>query len=226
MEKGPILNFKKVEAEKKEQEPTKEELLKETEAIFVFAHGEPDLKKLAMDAKIRALAALEMVSEMPSLKKIYFVGGKSEKEEMKSTSEQMKDYFLKAGKKELKDKKIAVEALSKSNNTVANIKEIIEAIDKEKLEKAVMLSSNFQLPKINKIFQRLKVKPIEFSAEELVATRSRRHGDLIKRHLSSLSYQKMALIHKAGILYMKLDPEYRLAAKWRTLRRGKLSRSN
>lgn len=200
----------------------KKELPRDIDAIYVLASGEPTDEKLSMDAKIRSLAALELLKRNKGAK-IYFVGGKTEQEKQKAVSERMADYFLKRAAEvgSLSDEGdgVQVEILNKSNNTAGNIEEIIDTLEPAK--RSVVLSNEYHLNRINEIMKHYNLGSEVFSAEEALRKRSRHHNKFVERYEDSWEYLKKEATDKLMLLYVKLDPEQKIVKKWRTYSRQK-----
>ena len=182
------------------------EIIKNTDVVFVLAQGNPPEDKLTMEARLRTLAAVEAKKINPNLQ-IVFVGGHVEK--FKTTSQQMKDYFVvKSGSEE------EVVTLDESNNTVGNINEVMKYLEEHRnLKNVVILSSESHLSRVGEILkdsaQKYNLVPMDF----LVDKRGKRHGELLDKYQKSLASRKEDLMNKVMILYLKVDPEYKLPEK-------------
>lgn len=208
LEKIPKLEKDQETKEKSDYEKFKE-TIKNTDAVFVLAHGNPPEDKLTMEARWRTLATIEASKINPDLR-IAFVGGHVEKFE--TTSEQMGKYFLVRAEK--KSEEIAI--LDKSNNTVGNIKEIVDYLkDYPELLKVGILSSKSHLERVCEILKNLEQQYELIPFEPLVEKRSERHENLLEKYKDSWDYNKLKLIDRIMMVYLKLDPEQKFVAKFR-----------
>lgn len=190
------------------------EIIKSADVVFVLAQGNPPEDKLTMEARFRTLAAVEAKEINPNLQ-IVFVGGHVEK--FKTTSQQMRDYFIaKSGSKG------EIVTLDESNNTVGNINEVMKYLEEHKgLKNVMIISSESHLNRVSKILkdstQEYNLVPMDF----LVDMRSKKHNELLDKYQNSLTSKKESLMNKVMMLYLKVDPEYKLPEKFRRWSRNR-----
>lgn len=129
----------------------------------------------------------------------------------------MKDYFVaKSGSEE------RIVTLDESNNTVGNINEIMKYLEGHRnLKNVVILSSESHLSRVGKILkdstQEYDLVPMDF----LVDQRSKRHDELLNKYQNSLTSRREDLMNKVMMLYLKVDPEYKLPEKFRRWSRNR-----
>lgn len=195
------------------------ELPRKFDRIYVLAHGEPD-RPLSVDSKIRILAAMELAGRN-SEAEIFFVGG-GQTGQGKPTSQQMLEYFERinhSSKNRIPNK---TKILDKSNNTVANIEEILESLDNKKEETSIaILSNEYHRDRINEILCNLDASASVLPAEELLKKRSTYHKNFVKKYEGTLGYKEKEIIDKLMCVYLKIDPKQSLVKKYRSWRRKK-----
>lgn len=180
--------------------------------IYVLAHGEPYLP-LSMDSKIRILAAMVLVMNNKEAK-IFFVGG-GLPIGGEQIAKQMSDYFDKINRSNEDKLTNNTYILDKSNNTVANIKEISESLDLKsaKQKNIVIISNKYHTSRIRKILKCLGLEMNVLAAEDLLQNVSNLHKDIIEKYKASLSYKGKALRDKLLSAYLKIDPNESLIEK-------------
>lgn len=197
------------------------EIIRKTDIIFVLAQGNPPEEKLTMEAKLRVLGALEAKNINPDLN-IVFVGGHVKN--FDTTSKQMSDYF----NARIKNSNTAV--LDKSNNTVGNIKEIIEYLKQHtNFQKIGIISSFSHLKRTSEILKNLEQNYELIPFEPLVKERrpkiisetgkNLKHKELVEKYEHSWNYNKLKLIDKLMIIYLKFDKDHKLVRKYRKFTR-------
>jgi uncharacterized SAM-binding protein YcdF (DUF218 family) len=187
--------------------------------IYVLAHGEPN-RPLSTDSKIRILAAMELAKNNKDAE-IFFVGG-GRPEEGKPTAEQMEEYFARINKSQKKQLENKTEILDKSNNTVANIEEIIDSLactPQEKHRAVVVLSNEYHTNRIKQILDNLGLEAGVLPAEDLLQGRGAHHQKFIEKYEGSLGYKEKEIIDKLMCVYLKFDPEQSLVQKFRAWHR-------
>ncbi|MFH1456933.1 MAG: hypothetical protein ABIF17_02335 [Patescibacteria group bacterium] len=187
--------------------------------LFVFSKGEPDDRFLNYDSGIRCQATKEIFN-MPNsqLMKIYFIGGKPEKEKDIPVSVQMKIYF-----DSLTSQAEISEALFKSNNAFGNVREVLDIVKEKKINTISILANKYQLPRFIKMFKNqgivsLRIFPVE--AEQVLILSDCRAEEM-KAYLKSSKYKLRTLLEKLLIIWLFFDPEYKIITKWRKFRRSR-----
>lgn len=189
------------------------EIPKEFDRIYVLAHGEPN-QPLSMDSKIRILAAMELAKNNKEAE-IYFVGG-GRPEEGKPTAEQMSDYFERINASSKDQLANSIHSLGRSNNTVANIEEILNSLACESWDKQksiAIISNAYHADRIKQILGGLDLEMNVLPAENLLQKRSEYHNSFVKKYEASLDYKKKELRDKIMCLYLKIDPDESLIGK-------------
>jgi len=192
-----------------------EETIKNSDALFVLAHGSPPEEKLQPEARFRTMAAVEASKLNPNLR-VIFVGGHLDDSRLKSTSKQMQEYFrsLAGGKATLP------EFLDASNNTMGNLEEIAKFLERHKdLERVSLMSSETHLSRANELLKKLDLNFEEVPSEPFVSSRSPKHAELIANFESSPNHMTQRGINRLMLLYGKLDPDYNLVRAFRTIKR-------
>jgi len=191
--------------------------IKKIDVLFVLHHGHELKKPFTTDCKNHLLAAIEAIKINSDLR-VFFVGGNSPQKNVKAGSEQMKKWFLvEIQKRRLKCEK--VHALSNSNNTAGNIKEIDMYLLFHGF-KCGILSSDYHLKRIKKHLKWLDLKADCFSAERIIMeTGDKAVVERIKGHMNSGYYKKEKMKEKIFTLYFTIDRKGKLATIYRKIKR-------
>ena len=190
-------------------------IIKNSDVLFVLAHGAPPEDKLQMQARFRVLAAVEANKLKPDMP-VAFVGGHLEDTKLKSTSNQMREYFEQRASESAK-----AEALDASNNTVGNLEEIAKYMEGHpELKRFSIMSSQAHLDRVAKLLEQSRIKFDLVPSEPFVDARSSRHKALLKEFEASPRQRVERGINRLMILYARLDPGYSLVKGMRTLERG------
>lgn len=209
------MNYEKPEQPKVEINKDKErvvEILHDTDALFILAHGHPPQDKLEIDARLRVLGAVEAEIINPNLS-IVFVGGHVP-EGQATTSQQMAEYFSARSDSQ------HVEVLDQSNNTVLNIEEIIAYLERHpEIQKISIMAARFQLERIEKILKNLNLKAELIPYDPLVVGRSNKHEEILEKYEKSLYYKRYQAENALMIAYMKFDPNQHLVTKYKDFQR-------
>ncbi len=205
------------------------ELPKEVDAVYILFNGSPHDEKLSFDARVRALAAVEILKyckehsnggnenddtiKTKAMPSVYLVGGGADKPE-ESGSHRMKDYIVRHGGD---DESIIV--LGQSNNTAGNIEEILEHMNKNEHTKALIVSNDYHGSRIKQLLSYYGVSAGVVAAEDCVKGRSSHHEKLLKEYEMSPEYKKKKFIDSVMTLYLRLDPKQKLVDKVRSFTR-------
>lgn len=189
------------------------------ETLFILAHGKVG-KPLSSDANIRTEGAVGLVREKQGVKSVCFIGGKSEVETVPSIAEQMQEDFQRRVREVLADRhnEIQVQSVPGSNNTVANVKSVIELIRGMEQGIIYVMSNRYHLRRVETVFSYHYERGIYFlPAEEFVPEEKR--AELI---LSSRRYVRRC-IERALTWYSLVDRNYRVPGIIRTYKRRRVS---
>lgn len=183
--------------------------------IFVLAHGKPylPLSALSIDSKIRVLSVMVLATDNRKTD-ICFVGGGA-LEGDGSVATQMSDYFDRINRSNDNLLSNNTYILKKSNNTVDNVKEILDSLDTEsvKQKNIAIISNDYHTSRIREITRRLGSDMNVLSAEDILLTVSDHHADIIKKYKASLEYRGKKIRDKLMSLYLKIDPNESLVEK-------------
>ncbi len=194
---------------KKEQREIPEDL----KEIYVLFHGEPYHEELSFDARLRGLAALEVAETHPDAN-IYFVGGGVDGEGRNSGSEKLYQYLLKREPEMAERMKV----LGLSNNTAANLEEILSASNEGGAK--LVISSEYHLNRIEELMRTHGLEANTIPAEAIVEKRSKHHATFVEKYMHSPEYKKKEFVDKLGLLYIKFDPDQKLVEFLRKYQRG------
>lgn len=190
----------------------KKEAPKDIKDIFVLFHGNPRNSKLSYDARLRGLAALEIAQQYPDAN-IYLVGGGMADNKKESGSEKLSSYLSNKMSSEACTK---ITVLGASNNTDANIEEIIFAcLQNNNNDGKLIITSKYHVDRVRALMQRRMLEADVVPAEVMARKRSKHHDSFIERYEHSSKYIWKEFVEKLGFLYIKFDSKQKLIEEMR-----------
>ncbi|MBI3442352.1 MAG: YdcF family protein [Candidatus Sungbacteria bacterium] len=175
-----------------------------------------------MEAKIRALAAGEMLQN-ETVEKVIFSGGKTAGMAYPSEAAAMREYLKKRYPNIEEDRVLLEEG---SIDTIENAKKIADLLERYGLDNFILLlTSEWHLKRAQKVFENQGIETKPLPAEELIASRGQKssahepYKKFLERYRSS-SRVKIKKINEAILrALLVVDPEGKIQRRI-TQRRG------
>lgn len=199
---------KQFEESSESEESPETEKLKPLDAVIVLGGGlkeplyktNPDLEDsegwmLPIDAKMRVIAAAQMLKEGMT-REVIFTGGRNPISQEFDTTEaqKMKEYaghlLTSAGfDPERIDQAIVLE--DKASNTIENVANVCNIIDqdKERYQNLAVLSNGYHLDRAQRLLRKFGLETKGISAEEKMKDYSPKYQKMIDKFLASDEYQ-------------------------------------
>jgi hypothetical protein len=118
-----------------------------------------------------------------------------------------------------------MQVLGLSNNTAANLAEILSEPEKNTGGRLI-ISSEYHLNRIEELMRTHGLEAHTIPAEVIVSQRSSHHESFVQRYMSSPGYKTKEIVDKLGLLYIRLDPDQKLVEILRKHQRGFKHRSS
>jgi uncharacterized SAM-binding protein YcdF (DUF218 family) len=182
--------------------------------ICILFHVGKKKNRLSEDSKLRLLAGSELAKENEEAL-VLFVGGYGLEI---SGAEMMKNYW----KENFSEIRNEYFIMNYSNNTFDNIEEIRKFIIKKNIPYPGIdiISSMYHAKRLKEISNRLGIKAVIISAEELLISKNKKIEELT-RYMDSAGYKKKIFLEKMLHFYSILDPRQRLVNLWRRISYGR-----